>query len=122
MKLTELKGLIESGELNVGEEMEREEMDLVKSWMDDGDWEYYRLGVVEYKERLWLVDVENMEEEYGWFGKVKEGMGVEEVEKKGKECGVLVDVDWGYGGDNKVRYKMENGEGDVMEFVKVVCD
>lgn len=121
MKLTELKGLIESGELNVGEEMERERMEMVESWMDDGDWEYDRIGLVEFEGSLWLVDIENVEESEGWYGKIREGLSEEDVEKKGLECGVLINVDWGYK-DKEVRMRMDSDDDEWEMFMKVVCD
>ena len=36
----------------------------------------------------------------------------------GCEVGVLVEIDWGYDEDDKVRVKMNDGEGDWEEFFR----
>ena len=86
--------------------------------MDDGDWEYLRMGVGVMNERVFVVDLDDSGEEWREMKFVREGLSVDDVLRIGCEVGVFVEIDWGYDEDDKVRVKMESGEGDWEEFYR----
>ena len=97
---------------------EEEDMEMVEvELMDDGDWEYVRVGVGVMNGRVFVVDLDDGGEEWREMNFVKEGLSVEDVLRVGCEVGVL--MEWlGYDEKDKVRVKMESGEGDWEEFYR----
>jgi hypothetical protein len=84
-----------------------EDMDLVEIvMMDDGDWEYNRVGIGEYNNRIFLVDLDDSGEESREMKFVKEGMSIGEVLKIGVECGVWKEFD-GYDEYDQYRVCMD---------------
>ena len=98
---------------------EEEDMEMVEvELMDDGDWEYVRMGVGVMNGKTFVVDLDDSGEEWREMNFVKEGLSVEDVLRIGCEVGVLVEIDWGYDENDKVRVKMNDGEGDWEEFYR----
>ena len=85
-----------------------DEMGLIeKVLMDNGDWEYNRLGVgVDSDKKLFLVDLDDSGEEWRVVNYVKDGLSMEEVLEEGVKCGVFEKIDWGY--DENDDYRVEN--------------
>ncbi len=97
------------------------DLDLVKVvLMDDGDWEYNRMGVGENEGRVFIVDLDDSGEEEREMEYVKEGLSVEDVLKIGVECGVINEIDWGYDEDDKFRVNWESGEEDWDNYRKKI--
>ncbi len=99
-----------------------EDYEMVKvELMDDGDWEYVRVGIGEMSGKVFVVDLDDSGEMLREMRFVKEGLSVDDVLKIGCEVGVFVEIDWGYDEDDKFRVKMnDDGEGDWDEFFKRV--
>ena len=99
---------------------------VVVSLMDDGDWEYVRMGigkVVSKKKedrKVFVVDLDDSGEVWREIMFVKEGLSINDVLKIGCEVGVLVEIDWGYDKDDKFRVKMDEVVGGWDEFFKKV--
>jgi hypothetical protein len=89
-----------------------EDIELVKvEMMDDSDWEYVRWGVGEVDGKVFMVDLDDGDEEREMMY-VKEGLSVEDVCKIGVEVGVFVDSsEWGY--DENDRYRVSWDVEDV---------
>jgi hypothetical protein len=85
-----------------------EDIELVKvEMMDDSDWEYVRWGVGEVDGKVFMVDLDDGDEEREMMY-VKEGLSVEDVCKIGVEVGVFVDSsEWGYDENDKYRMKWD---------------
>lgn len=97
---------------------EEEDMEMVEvGLMDDGDWEYVRVGVGVMNGRVFVVDLDDSGEEFREMNFVKEVLSVEDVLRVGCEVGVLVEID-GYDERDKVRVKMESDEGDWERFLR----
>ena len=101
--------------LNIEEEMEL----VMVSLMDDGDWEYLRMGIGECEDGVFVVELDDSGEEEREMKYVKEGLSVEDVCKIGIEVGVFVDSsEWGYDESDRVRmnWEMEGDEEKWKEF------
>jgi hypothetical protein len=85
------------------------------SMMDDGDWEYDRCGVGEYKGKVFMVDLDEGEE-YRELGFVKEGLNIDDVLNIGVECGIFREIDWGYDEDDKYRVCLGCDEDGFVKF------
>ena len=60
---------------------EEEDMEMVEvQLMDDGDWEYVRMGVGVMNGRVFVVDLDDGGEEWREMNFVKEGLSVEDEE------------------------------------------
>lgn len=85
--------------------------------MDNGDWEYDRLGIGEVEGRVFMMDLENEEDEVEF---VREGLSVEEVLRMGVEVGVFEEIDWGYDENDKVRLNLDCEVGCWDKFEELV--
>ena len=96
-----------------------EDMDLVEvELMDDSEWEYLRMGIGECEDGVFVVDLEEGDDERE-MKYVKEELSVEDVCKIGIEVGVLVDSsEWGYDENDVVRvnWELEGDEEKWKEF------
>ena len=81
-----------------------EDLDCVE-WvlMDDGDYEYNRVGIGEYEGKVFVIDLEDDGEGLKELRFVKEGMDINEVLNIGIECGVWKEIDWGFDEFDKYR-------------------
>ncbi len=93
---------------------------LIKSLMDNGDWEYDRVGIGKDKKGLFLVDVDDINEEWRVVNRVKEGLNVEDVLKVGVECGVFEVMKDGYDKNDDYRWNEESGDKEMERFCKKV--
>ena len=76
------------------------------------------MGVGVMNGKVFVVDLDDSGELWREMNFVKEGLSVEDVLRIGCEVGVLVEIDWRYDEDDKVRVKMNDGEGDWEEFFR----
>ena len=94
------------------------DMDCVE-WvlMDDSEYEYNRVGIGEYKGKVFIVDLDDSGEKYRELGFVKEGMNIEDVLNIGIECGVWKEIDWGYDEFDKYRvcWDLNGDEFDMFK-------
>jgi hypothetical protein len=95
----------------------RSDMNKVKvKLMDNGDWEYDRMGIGMNKGRVFIIDLDDSGEDWRemlYCDKVK---SVEEVIKIGIECGVIEKIDWGYDENDMYRYEWEFEKKDEEKF------
>jgi len=92
-----------------------EDMELLKiKMMDNGDWEYDRLGIGECEGKVFIVDLdrEEMEVEMEF---VKEGLSIKDVLKEGVDLGVIVECMKGYDEDDKYRVNWGSGWDEVVD-------
>jgi hypothetical protein len=64
--------------------------------MDNGDWEYDRMGLGVCEGRVFMVDLDDSGELIREMEYVKDGLSVQDVLKIGCDVGVIVQIDWGY--------------------------
>ena len=87
-----------------------EDRELLKlCMMDNGYWEYYRVGIGEDNKGVFIIDMEDSGMEGRVMNRVKEGLSVDDVCKIGVECEVFEEWgdDEGYGVDDKYRVREE---------------
>jgi hypothetical protein len=71
--------------------------DLIKmSLMDNGDWEYDRLGIGKTDTGWFLVDVDDTGEDKRVMNMCKEGLNLSKILKIGVKHNVFEKIDWGY--------------------------
>ena len=97
-------------------------VELVKSLMDNGDWEYDRLGIGEDEKGLFIVDVDDCGEEWRSVNRVKKGLSVENILEIGVESGVLVKIDDGYDEDDEYRFSMDSNDDKMEKFGEKVLE
>lgn len=96
-----------------------EEGKLELSLMDNGDWEYDRVGFGKDDKGLFMIDVNDSGESWRVINRIKKGLSIEDVCKIGVKYGMFEKIDYGYGKNDK--YRVEDGiEGDVEGFNKEV--
>jgi len=103
--------------LNINSEKDMEKVEI--SMMDNGDWEYYRVGIGMNKGKVFFVDLDDCNEnwrEVEYCDKVK---SVGRLLKIGVECKVFEKIDWGYDENDMYRCNM-NGEEDWVKFRELV--
>jgi len=103
--------------LNINSEKDMEKVEI--SMMDNGDWEYYRVGIGMNKGKVFFVDLDDCNEnwrEVEYCDKVK---SVGRLLKIGVECKVFEKIDWGYDENDMYRCNM-NGDEDWDKFRKLV--
>lgn len=77
---------------------------IEKVLMDNGDWEYDRLGFgIDSEKKLFLVDLDDSGEEWRVVNYVKEGLSMEDILEEGVRCGVFEKIGWGYDEDDDYR-------------------
>jgi len=73
------------------------DQDLIKmSLMDNGDWEYDRLGIGKTDTGWFLVDVDDTGESKRVMNMCKEGLNLSKILKIGEKHNVFEKIDWGY--------------------------
>jgi hypothetical protein len=95
---------------------------LVKSLMDDSEWEYERFGFCKDRKGLFIVDLDDSGEEWRSVNRVKKGLSIEDVCKIGVECGVLVKNENGYDEEDDYRYCMDCGDENMSKFGERVLE
>lgn len=92
------------------------------SLMDNGDWEYDRIGLKKKDGKVYVCDVESGEEGEGYDVLGVSEKEMSEVVKIGVECGVFVEYEKGYDESDKVRVNGEVFEGDEewKQFLKKI--
>ena len=71
--------------------------DLIKmSLMDNGDWEYDRLGIGKTDTGWFLVDLDDTGEDKRVMNMCKEGLNLSKILKIGEKYNVFEKIDWGY--------------------------
>lgn len=91
------------------------DMGLIKiKMMDNGDWEYDRLGIGECEGKVFIVDLDNDEEEVE-MEFVKEGLSIKDVLKEGVDLGVIVEWLKGYDENDKYRVNWDCGWDEVVD-------
>jgi hypothetical protein len=100
------------------------DFDLIKvNMMDNGDWEYTRLGIGEDVDgKVFLVDTDDHGEEEVVMNFCKEGLTIKDVLKIGVACNVFEKIDWGYDEDDQHRVNVDCEQDDWSRFYKVVLD
>ena len=103
--------------LNVGSE---KDMGKVKmSLMDNGDWEYDRVGIGMNKEKVFIVDLDDCNESWREVEYCDNVKSIEELLKIGVECKVFEKIDWGYDENDMFRVNI-NGEDNWDKFRELV--
>ena len=92
---------------------------LVISMMDDGDWEYDRLGIGKDEKGLFIVDLDDSGEEFRVVNRVKKDIDLDKLLKIGCECKVWRDYK-GYDSDDKYRVIMDSGNDEMNRLGKEV--
>jgi hypothetical protein len=93
---------------------------LELSLMDNGDWEYDRVGFGKDEKGLFMVDVDDSGESWRLINRIKKGLSIEDVCEVGVKFGVYEKIDNGYGKNDKYRV-CEDG-GDEKMFNKLVLE
>ena len=97
--------------LNNESDMKKIKMSL----MDNGDWEYNRVGVGVSKGRVFIVDLDDNNESWREVEYCDNVKSIEELLKIGVECKVFEKTDGGYDEGDEYRYNMD-GEEDWDKF------
>lgn len=90
------------------------------SMMDDGDCEYTRYGLGMKDGRVFGVCLDDIGEEWVEVEYCDNVTSVEELLKIGIECGVFVEVDYGYDDNDKYRVVMDPAEDADDKFKELV--
>jgi len=93
---------------------------LELSLMDNGDWEYDRVGFGKDDKGLFMVDVDDSGESWRVINRIKEGLSIEDVCEIGVKYGIFEKIDYGYGKNDKYRVEDDSMVGDVDKFNKEV--
>ena len=94
--------------LNVGSEKDMEKVEI--SMMDNGDWEYDRIGVGMNKGKVFFVDLDDCGEDWREVEYCDKVESVERLLKIGVECKVFEKIDWGYDENDMYRVNMNGDE------------
>ena len=95
-------------------DMKKVEMSL----MDNGDWEYDRVGIGMNKGKVFIVDLDDCNEKWREVEYCDNVKSVGRLLKIGVECKVFEKIDWGY--DNDMYRCNINGEEDWVKFRELV--
>ena len=105
--------------LNVGSEKDMEKVEI--SMMDNGDWEYDRIGVGMNKGKVFFVDLDDCGEDWREVEYCDKVESVERLLKIGVECKVFEKIDWGYDENDMYRVNMNGDEeGNWDKFRELV--
>jgi hypothetical protein len=98
------------------------DFDLLKvNMMDNGDWEYTRLGIGEDVDgKVFLVDTDDHGLEEVVMNFCKEGLTINDVLKIGVACKVFEKLEDGYDEDDTHRWNIDCKEVDTSKFYKIV--
>ena len=99
--------------LSINNEKDMEKVEI--RMMDNGDWEYDRIGVGMNKGKVFFIDLDDCGEDWREVEYCNNVKSVGRLLKIGVECKVFEKIDWGYGENDKFRVNI-NGEGDWSEF------
>lgn len=94
--------------LNVGSEKDMEKVEI--SMMDNGDWEYDRIGVGMNKGKVFFVDLDDCGEDWREVEYCDKVESVGRLLKIGVECKVFEKIDWGYDENDMYRVNMNGDE------------
>ena len=98
----------------------KKDMEKVKmSLMDNGDWEYDRVGIGMNKKKVFIVDLDDCNESWREVEYCDNVKSIEELLKIGVECKVFENIKDGYDESDEYRCNMD-GEEDWDKFRKVV--
>jgi len=106
--------IIEMSEVNeFNDKINNKNLEVVM--MDNGDWEYDRVGIGVEDGKCVVVDIEEgCDEDDNYLGWKVNFNSVEEVIDSGLKDGWIVKIDDGYGEKDKYRFSM--GEDDLNKF------
>jgi hypothetical protein len=93
--------------LNINSEKDMEKVEI--SMMDNGDWEYDRIGVGMNKGKVFFVDLDDSGEDWREVEYCDKVKSVGRLLKIGVECKVFEKIDWGYDENDKFRVNMNGG-------------
>ena len=94
--------------LNVGSEKDMEKVEI--SMMDNGDWEYDRIGVGMNKGKVFFVDLDDCGEDWREVEYCDKVESVGRLLKIGVECKVFEKIDCGYDENDMYRVNMNGDE------------
>jgi hypothetical protein len=94
--------------LNVGSEKDMEKVEI--SMMDNGDWEYDRIGVGMNKGKVFFVDLDDCGEDWREVEYCDKVESVGRLLKIGVKCKVFEKIDWGYDENDMYRVNMNGDE------------
>jgi hypothetical protein len=99
----------------------KHDQSLIKmSLMDNGDWEYDRLGIGKTDTGWFLVDVDDTGESKRIMNMCKKGLSLSKILKIGVVCKVFEKIDWGYDEDDTHRWNIDCDEVNMFKFYKRV--
>jgi len=103
--------------LNINSEKDMEKVEI--SMMDNGDWEYDRIGVGINKGKVFFVDLDDSGEDWREVEYCDKVKSVKELLEIGVECKVFEKIDWGYDENDMFRCNVNGGE-DWNKFRELV--
>ena len=103
--------------LNINSEKDMEKVEI--SMMDNGDWEYNRIGVGMNKGKVFFVDLDDCNEDWREVEYCDKVKSVGRLLKIGVECKVFEKIDWGYDENDMFRVNI-NGEDNWDKFRELV--
>ena len=101
-------------------ESEREQSMIKMSLMDNGDWEYNRLGIGKTGKDWFLVDLDDTGEDKRVINFCKEGLNLNKILEIGVKHNVFEKIDWGYDEEDTHRVRCDEQEHDWEGFYKEV--
>ena len=101
-------------------ESKREQSMIKMSLMDNGDWEYDRLGIGKTGKDWFLVDLDDTGESKRVMNMCKEGMNGAKILIAGVKHNVFEKIDWGYDERDTHRVRCDDQEHDWEGFYKEV--
>jgi len=104
--------------LNLGSK--REQSMIKMSLMDNGDWEYDRLGIGKTGKDWFLVDLDDTGEDKRVINFCKEGLNLNKILEIGVKHNVFEKIDWGYNEEDTHRVRCDEQEHDWEGFYKEV--
>jgi hypothetical protein len=104
--------------LNLG--TKRDQSMIKMSLMDNGDWEYDRLGIGKTGKDWFLVDLDDTGESKRVMNMCKEGMNGAKILIAGVKHNVFEKIDWGYDEQDTHRVRCDDQEHDWEGFYKEV--
>ena len=103
--------------LNIESEKDRKK--IVIEMMDNGDWEYDRIGIGVNKGKVFFVDLDDSGEDWREVEYCSKVYSIGRLLKIGVGCRVFEKIDWGYSENDKFRVNI-NGEGSWDKFRELV--
>ena len=83
--------------------------------MDNGDWEYDRVGIGMNKGKVFMISLDDINENWREVEYCENVRSIEELLKIGVECRVFEKIENGYGEEDEYRVNM-NGDEDSERF------